>query len=237
MLLCKLCFCLFMDVYGYMHVCAYVREQCAYILCVSTMRWNYFIFAMGNLLSFLDLNPFICLVFLFLWTDSHICIILLYIFTNLSTAYGQSKLANVLFSNELARQFNGTGVTSNSLHPGIIKTELARHIKESVKSNFYLEKLYESMNILFNVLQLDADGGALTQVYTLCMISTIICRNFCIAFYLNFLCLFYCVFCSLFFVGSIFLHFLYFFLRIYLIIPFLSFFFFFSDLFYYLFSI
>jgi len=40
--------------------------------------------------------------------------------------YGQSKLANILFSNELNRRLEGTGVTSNSLHPGVIKTELVR---------------------------------------------------------------------------------------------------------------
>lgn len=33
-------------------------------------------------------------------------------------AYAQSKLANVLFSTELAKKLEGTGVTVNSLHPG-----------------------------------------------------------------------------------------------------------------------
>jgi NAD(P)-dependent dehydrogenase (short-subunit alcohol dehydrogenase family) len=36
--------------------------------------------------------------------------------------YGASKLANILFSNELARRTEGTGVTSNSLHPGTVRT-------------------------------------------------------------------------------------------------------------------
>ena len=35
-------------------------------------------------------------------------------------AYGQSKLANILFTYELAKQLAGTGVTVNCLHPGII---------------------------------------------------------------------------------------------------------------------
>jgi NAD(P)-dependent dehydrogenase (short-subunit alcohol dehydrogenase family) len=37
-------------------------------------------------------------------------------------AYTRSKLANVLFANELARRLAGTGVTSNSLHPGSVAT-------------------------------------------------------------------------------------------------------------------
>ena len=43
-------------------------------------------------------------------------------------AYGRSKLANGLFAAELARRVSGTTVTANSLHPGVIKTNLARHL-------------------------------------------------------------------------------------------------------------
>jgi NAD(P)-dependent dehydrogenase (short-subunit alcohol dehydrogenase family) len=39
-------------------------------------------------------------------------------------AYGQSKLANVLFTYELARRLQGTGVTANCLHPGVVGTNL-----------------------------------------------------------------------------------------------------------------
>ncbi|HVR95735.1 MAG TPA: SDR family oxidoreductase [Thermoanaerobaculia bacterium] len=39
-------------------------------------------------------------------------------------SYGRSKLANILFSNELARRLAGTGVTSNSLHPGVVATNI-----------------------------------------------------------------------------------------------------------------
>ncbi len=42
-------------------------------------------------------------------------------------AYGQSKLANGLFSRELARRLARTRATSNALHPGVIRTNLARH--------------------------------------------------------------------------------------------------------------
>src|SRR5215831_8966567 len=37
-------------------------------------------------------------------------------------AYGQSKLANVLFTYELARRLKGTGVTANCMHPGVVGT-------------------------------------------------------------------------------------------------------------------
>ena len=39
-------------------------------------------------------------------------------------AYRRSKLANVLFANELARRLQGTGVTSNSVHPGAVDTHI-----------------------------------------------------------------------------------------------------------------
>ncbi|XP_045593373.1 retinol dehydrogenase 11 isoform X2 [Procambarus clarkii] len=47
-------------------------------------------------------------------------------------AYCQSKLANILFTHELAKQLHGTGVTTYSLHPGVVQTELGRYINQSV---------------------------------------------------------------------------------------------------------
>ncbi len=41
-------------------------------------------------------------------------------------AYGQSKLANILFSYSLARKLEGTGVAVNCLHPGFVRTNLGR---------------------------------------------------------------------------------------------------------------
>ncbi len=40
-------------------------------------------------------------------------------------AYGQSKLANILFTRELARRLKGSSVTANCFHPGGVKTNLA----------------------------------------------------------------------------------------------------------------
>lgn len=46
---------------------------------------------------------------------------------NRGLAYCHSKLANVLFTRELARRLQGTKVTANSLHPGSVHSELVRH--------------------------------------------------------------------------------------------------------------
>ena len=42
-------------------------------------------------------------------------------------AYGQSKLANIMFTYELARRLEGTGVTANALHPGVVATNFGRN--------------------------------------------------------------------------------------------------------------
>jgi WW domain-containing oxidoreductase len=44
------------------------------------------------------------------------------------TAYGQSKLANLLFAKELARRLAGSRRTANAVHPGVIHTNLGRHM-------------------------------------------------------------------------------------------------------------
>lgn len=54
-----------------------------------------------------------------------------------SGAYAVTKLYNILFSNKLARMLQGSHITSNSLHPGVINTKLLRqnfgNIGEDVK--------------------------------------------------------------------------------------------------------
>lgn len=44
------------------------------------------------------------------------------------TAYGHSKLANALCARALAQRLSGTNTTANSVHPGVIKTNLGRHL-------------------------------------------------------------------------------------------------------------
>jgi retinol dehydrogenase-14 len=51
-------------------------------------------------------------------------------------AYSQSKLANVLFSYELARRLKGTSVTSNALHPGVASTSFGTDDPATVQRIF-----------------------------------------------------------------------------------------------------
>ncbi|XP_067098306.1 retinol dehydrogenase 14-like [Osmerus mordax] len=62
---------------------------------------------------------------------------------NKAFCYSQSKLANLLFTHELSRQLDGTGVTVNALTPGIVRTRLGRHIHIPflAKPFFYLASL------------------------------------------------------------------------------------------------
>ena len=57
-------------------------------------------------------------------------------------AYGHSKLANGLFSLELARKLEGTNATSNSLHPGGVQTNITRNLAGGIGA-FRLPKTAE----------------------------------------------------------------------------------------------
>lgn len=71
-------------------------------------------------------------------------------------AYSQSKLANVLFSNELARRLAGTAVTSNALHPGVVRTNFGRST-----TNFLLGALIR----VLGVFMIGPKQGAETSLY------------------------------------------------------------------------
>ncbi len=79
-------------------------------------------------------------------------------------AYGQSKLANVLFSNSLARRWRETGATSNALHPGMIKTELMRHVETYMNGHALLKYIAPMLKVV-DMVMMDADMGALTQLF------------------------------------------------------------------------
>jgi NAD(P)-dependent dehydrogenase (short-subunit alcohol dehydrogenase family) len=50
------------------------------------------------------------------------------------SAYAHSKLANILFVRELSRRLQSTRASANALHPGVIKTNLVRHMSEAVQT-------------------------------------------------------------------------------------------------------
>jgi NAD(P)-dependent dehydrogenase (short-subunit alcohol dehydrogenase family) len=70
-------------------------------------------------------------------------------------AYGQSKLANVLFTYELARRLGGTGVTVNALHPGFVATNMGNNI------GWFMRILRPLMNLR----ALSVEEGAETVIY------------------------------------------------------------------------
>lgn len=70
-------------------------------------------------------------------------------------AYSNSKLANVMFSSELARQLEGSGVVTNSLHPGVVATSLWPATK------WYLKLLIP----IIKLFMISPKEGAETTVY------------------------------------------------------------------------
>jgi retinol dehydrogenase-12 len=68
------------------------------------------------------------------------------------TEYSASKLANVSFSAELARRLAGTGITTYSLHPGVVASDAWRHMPQPARW-------------LYTRGMLDTEQGARTSIY------------------------------------------------------------------------
>ncbi|KAF5337982.1 hypothetical protein D9758_014324 [Tetrapyrgos nigripes] len=73
--------------------------------------------------------------------------------SSFSALYNQSKLGNVMFSNELARRYGDQGIVSTSLHPGLLSTDLQKTFPKPLKM------------VMDAFLFHPAEMGALTQLW------------------------------------------------------------------------
>ena len=73
-------------------------------------------------------------------------------------AYGRSKLCNILFTRELARRLQGTGVTANCLHPGFVATRFGDQSGALMSRLVWLAKFFA----------ISPAKGAETIVYLAC---------------------------------------------------------------------
>uniref|UniRef100_A0A1A8HX18 Retinol dehydrogenase 14b (All-trans/9-cis/11-cis) n=1 Tax=Nothobranchius kuhntae TaxID=321403 RepID=A0A1A8HX18_NOTKU len=80
---------------------------------------------------------------------------------NKAFCYSQSKLANLLFTLQLAHQLQGTGVTVNALTPGIVRTRLGRHVQIPLLA----KPLFHLASLLFFKSPVE---GAQTPLYLAC---------------------------------------------------------------------
>jgi NAD(P)-dependent dehydrogenase (short-subunit alcohol dehydrogenase family) len=69
--------------------------------------------------------------------------------------YGQSKLANILFTRELARRLAGTGVTVNAVHPGAVSTGLGK------QNGWWAAALIKVLGLFFRT----PEQGAATSIH------------------------------------------------------------------------
>ncbi|XP_028288470.1 retinol dehydrogenase 12 [Parambassis ranga] len=70
-------------------------------------------------------------------------------------AYGQSKLANVLFARSLAKRLQGSGVSVFSLHPGVVQSDLWRHQHQCIQVAVKIFRIFTKTTV----------EGAQTTIY------------------------------------------------------------------------
>lgn len=69
--------------------------------------------------------------------------------------YGQSKLANILFTYELARRLESSGITANTLHPGFVATNFGKG------GGAFWQTVFTGLR----PFMIDAEKGAQTSIY------------------------------------------------------------------------
>ncbi|KAI4901483.1 hypothetical protein NFI96_012287 [Prochilodus magdalenae] len=74
----------------------------------------------------------------------------------MDSVYNHTKLHNVIWTNELARRLQGTGVTANSLHPGVVMTEVMRNY------NWLVRLIFNAIGIFFFK---SSEEGAVSTIY------------------------------------------------------------------------
>lgn len=76
-------------------------------------------------------------------------------------SYGQSKTANILFSIELDRRLRDRGVRANAVHPGVIMTDLGRHMSQEDIDALMADRPADSPPMVFK----EVPAGAATSVW------------------------------------------------------------------------
>ena len=76
-------------------------------------------------------------------------------------AYGQSKLAMVIYARHLAQRLEGTGVSAFSVHPGWIRSNLVKHTAPPFVQNVLLRPFSRMLGMM------SGDDGAQTQLHCL----------------------------------------------------------------------
>lgn len=76
---------------------------------------------------------------------------------DMQASYGQSKAMNVMFTHALAKRLEGSNITVNALHPGVVATGIFDGFGESIFSKLFVR--------IFKIFLISPEKGALTTLY------------------------------------------------------------------------
>lgn len=79
--------------------------------------------------------------------------------------YGQSKLANVLFAQELSDRYKNKGIVTNSVHPGLVATQMFHQGIPKWFSPLVGKEWAEQIKDTIATFSWTADEGSLSQLY------------------------------------------------------------------------